>query len=371
MSEQTRQRMIGERIARAQAVMGEQGIDVLFVTPSSDLTYLLDYPAHASERLTLLAIPQAGKPLVLVPRLEAVRLKDRAGLVDVHAWGETESPTALAAQLLPQARRATVAIGDQTWAVFLLHLMEAFPDATFVSADRILRELRMVKDAQEIALMREASRRTDQVWQAVLDGVPFRGRTERQVAEAIAGLVEEQGLDGPAFLIVASGPNSASPHYLTGERAIDTGDAVVVDFGGRHEHYASDLTRTVHVGGPSDEFRRVYETVLQANQAAFAATRPGAECQEIDRAARAVITAAGYGEYFIHRVGHGLGMDVHEAPYMVEGNDLRLEDGMVWTDEPGIYLPDRFGVRIEDVVVVTADGAEKLNQVTRELVIVD
>ena len=371
MSDANELQVLRDRIGRAQAELQRQGVDFLFVTPSADLTYMLGYPAHASERLTLLAIPRQGKPAVVAPKLEAVRLGDKRELVDIHAWGETESPTALVAQLMPDARKGTVAISDQTWSVFLLRLMESLPDATFVSADRILRELRMVKDAGEIAAMREASRRTDQVWQAVLDTVAFRGKSEREIAAAITEQCEKAGLKGPAFLIVGSGPNSASPHYMTGERVIEEGDAVVVDFGGYYQNYASDLTRTVHVGEPSDEFRRVYETVLRANEAAFKATKPGAQCQEIDRVARTLIGDAGYGEYFIHRVGHGLGLDVHEGPYMVEGNDLRLKPGMVWTDEPGIYIPGKFGVRIEDVVVVTEDGAEKLNHVTRDLVVVD
>ncbi|HET7035847.1 MAG TPA: Xaa-Pro peptidase family protein [Thermomicrobiaceae bacterium] len=359
------------RIERAQQVMARQGVDYLFVTPSPDLVYLLDYPAHASERMTLLAVPRSGQPLILAPELEAPRLEEKRSLLAIHPWGETQQPAQLAANLLPNLNGATIAISDVTWAVFLLRLMQAMPQARFVPGDTVLRELRMVKDAQELEYLRIASQRTDQVWQATLDRVPFVGQSETMVAAQMTELMAEFGLAGPEFLIVASGPNSASPHHITGARVIQPGDAVVIDFGGRYHHYVSDLTRTVHVGEPSDEFRRVYETVLRANEAAFAATRPGAECQAVDRAARTVIADAGYGDYFIHRVGHGIGVDVHEEPYMVEGNTQTLAPGMVYTDEPGIYLPGRFGVRIEDVVVVTERGAEKYNHAGRTLTVVE
>lgn len=357
------------RIDRARAVMAARGIDHLFVTPSSDLTYLLGYPAHASERLTLLCVPRDGEPFVVAPSLEAMRLQARSGLVDVHAWAETESPTELVARLLEGGKGARIAIADQTWAVFLLRLQAALPDASFVAGNEVLRELRVVKDAHELAIMREASARTDAAWAEFIATGTLAGKTELQVATEIKRLLRKHGMDAEGFCIVGSGPASASPHHITSERVIQPGDAVVCDFGGILDHYYSDITRTVHVGEPSDEYRHVYETVLRANRAAFAAARPGTPCQEVDRAARAVITAAGYGEYFIHRVGHGLGLDVHEDPYMVEGNTLPLQPGMVFSDEPGIYIPGRFGVRIEDILVCTPEGAESLNNVTRDLVV--
>jgi Xaa-Pro aminopeptidase len=349
--------------------MARQDVDYLFVTPSSDLIYMLGYPAHSSERLTLLGVPQDGEPFVVVPTLESVRLNHRRDIVDIHAWDETDSPTALVARLVEGA--GSIAVSDQTWAGFLMKLQEELPDARFVSGTPVLRELRMIKDAEEIENIRIASAKTDAAWEEFVATVSITGLTEIQAGEKLAELMAAQGLPRPTFLIVGSGPNSASPHYMTGERAIKHGDAVVFDFGARWNHYTSDLTRTVCVGEPTEEYITVYNTVLAANRAAFAAVRPGVECQEIDRAARKVIEDAGYGEYFIHRVGHGLGLDGHEEPYMVEGNSLPLAEGMVFSDEPGIYISGHFGVRIEDILVCTEDGAESFNNCNRELTVME
>ena len=361
--------VFADRIARAQAEMGRQDVDFMFVTPSSDLIYLLGYPAHSSERLTLLGIPQDGEPFVVAPRLEAVRLEDRRDIVDVHAWEETESPTALVARLVEGASGAAIAVNDQTWSGFLLRLINELPESSFISGTAVLRELRMIKDAAEIANIQEASSRTDAAWVKFTETVTLTGRSEREVARELANLLVEQGLSAPTFLIVGSGPGSASPHYLTSDRVIEKGDAVVFDFGARWNHYTSDITRTVHVGEPSAEYRKVYDIVLQANRAARAEVKPGVPCEAIDKAARDVIDAAGYGEFFIHRVGHGLGLDGHEEPYMVAGNTLPLRPGMVFSDEPGIYIPDAFGVRIEDILVCTEDGAHSFNDAPRELLV--
>jgi Xaa-Pro aminopeptidase len=359
------------RLRRAQAEMSKQGVDYLFVTPSSDLTYLLGYPAHASERMTLLGVPREGEPFVVAPTLEATRLDNRRDIVDVHAWNETESPAELTARLL-EHKGGAIAISDQTWSIFLLRLQEAIPDARFQSGTGILRELRMTKDAAELDALRDAGRRADRVWEKFIESARMAGRTERDVANEVNELMRAEGLDPAGFLIVASGPGSASPHYMTSERVIQNGDSIVFDFGSTLEHrYWCDITRTLHVGEPSAEYRKVYDIVLAANRAARAAVKPGVTCQEIDRAARKVIDDAGYGEYFIHRLGHGLGLDGHEEPYMVEGNTLPLAPGMVFSDEPGIYIPGKFGVRIEDILVCTEDGAESLNDAPRELVVVD
>lgn len=358
-----------QRMARAKDEMGRQGVDFLFVTPSSDLIYLLGYPAHSSERMTLLGIPRDGEPFVVVPTLEATRLENRREIVDIHAWNETESPSELTARLVEGAQGGSIGISDQTWAVFLIRLQESMPDARFVSGTAIIRELRMMKDQQEIEHLRYVGSRTDAAWNQFVATASLAGRTEQDVAAELASRIEEQGLPRPGFLIVASGPASASPHHMTSDRVIQEGDAIVFDFGSQHEHYWSDITRTVHVGEPSDEFRTVYDTVLRANEAAKAIVRPGVSCEAVDRAARDVIEEAGYGEYFIHRVGHGLGLDGHEEPYMVSGNDLPLRRGMVFSDEPGIYIPGKFGVRIEDILVCTQDGYESFNDARRDLVV--
>ena len=363
------------RITRAQAEMERQGIDWLIVSPGSDLVYLMGYPAHTSERLTALATPRrGGEPFVVLPRLEAPRLADRADLaeiIDIRAWDETANPIRLLAGGLGGGSTLTIAVSDQMWSGFLLKLIDALPGARFVNADSVLKALRQIKSAEEIAHLREAGRRTDAVWEEFIRTARLTGRTETEVGRELAGIMARHGLGEPAFLICASGPASASPHHLTGERRIAPGDAVIFDFGGNIEGYKSDITRTVHVGEPSDEFRRVYDVVERARRAAFAAVRPGASCASVDAAARGVIAEAGYGEYFIHRVGHGLGLDVHEEPYLVGGNETPLRPGMVFSDEPGIYLPGRFGVRIEDSVACTEGGGELLNNATRELVVME
>ncbi len=361
------------RIARAQAEMERRGIDWLIISPSSDLVYLSGYPAHASERLTALAAPRhGGEPFVVVPRLEVPRLEGRADLaeiIDIRVWDETADPIRLLAGGLGDPAGKTIAVSEQLWSGFLLRLIDACPGARFTNAATVLKELRQIKSPEEVAHLREAGRRTDAVWEEFIRTARLAGRTERELGRELAGIMARHGLGEPAFMICASGPASASPHHLTGERRIAPGDAVIFDFGGNIEGYKSDITRTVHVGEPSDEFRRVYDIVERARQAAFAAVRPGATCASIDAAARGVIAEAGYGRYFIHRVGHGLGLDVHEEPYLVGGNETPLRAGMVFSDEPGIYLPGRFGVRIEDTVVCVDGGGELLNNATRELVV--
>jgi Xaa-Pro aminopeptidase len=361
------------RIARAQAEMERQGIDWLIIAPSSDLVYLMGYPAHTSERLTALATPRrGGEPFVVVPRLEAPRLESRDDLHDIidrRVWEETENPIRLLADGLGDPQGQTIAVSDQMWSGFLLKLMDACPGARFVNADAVLKELRLIKADDEIAFMREAGRLTDEVWDEFVETTTLAGKTELEVGRVLGELMGRKGLGSPAFMLVASGPGSASPHYMTSGKVIEEGDAVVFDFGGNVEGYKSDITRTVHVGEPSEEFRKVYAIVDEARKAAFAAVRPGATCESIDAAARTLIADAGYGEYFIHRVGHGLGLDVHEAPYLVGGDTTPLRPGMVFSDEPGIYIPGKFGIRIEDSVLCTEDGGEFLNNARHDLVV--
>ncbi|HET8628360.1 MAG TPA: Xaa-Pro peptidase family protein [Thermomicrobiales bacterium] len=370
MSEQAiANRIYSDRIAKAQAELDRQGVDFLVVGPSSDLFYLLGHPARTSERLKVAVIPRQGQAFVVVPTLEAPGLAERQDLVDLRRWDDTANPIDLFAAGIGDARGKTIAVGDQLWSVFLLRMQAACPGAQFVSGAGVLKELRVIKSADELDLLREAGRRTDDAWAEFIESATLAGRTETEVARHLAGLMEEHGLGAPAFMIVASGPGSASPHHHTGERRIEEGDSVVFDFGGNIQGYKSDITRTVHVGEPPDEYRRVYDVVNRAREAAFAAVRPGAPCESVDAAAREVITQAGYGEYFIHRVGHGLGLDVHEEPYMVGGNAEPLRAGMVFSDEPGIYIPGRFGIRIEDAVACTETGGEFLNHATHELIV--
>ncbi|HRA48713.1 MAG TPA: Xaa-Pro peptidase family protein [Thermomicrobiales bacterium] len=356
------------RLEHAQQAMATAGVDVMLIGPSSDLRYLTGIDAHISERLNLLVLPRQGKGTFVVPNLEALNFQDKADLVEIVGWGETEQPAAIVGKLITTTK--VRAIGDQLHAVFLLRFQEAAPGGSWVPAGPILKDLRMHKDAAELAAQREVAKRTDEAWAAFLESGPISGLTERQVMDRLSQLMVERGMKSE-FGICASGPHSAMPHYHTGERVIGQGDAVLFDWGGELNGYLSDMTRTVFIGTPSEEQRKVYEIVLRANQAAFEAVRPGVPCEAIDAAARAVITEAGYGDAFIHRVGHGLGMDVHEDPYLVLGNTMPLAEGMVFSDEPGIYLAGMFGVRIEDTVACTADGAVRINNAPKDLTIMD
>ena len=359
-----------ERIDRAQAEMKRQGIDILLVGPSSDLVYLIGYDAHLSERMNLLIIRQTGKPDLVVPMLESFLALPAEPNVTLRRWEETESPSELAASLIGDTNGLTLGVSDQLWSTFTIKLQKAMPHGNWESGQPVLAHLRVTKDQLELDNMLEVARLTDEAWHEFIEGGRISGLTETQAMDRLAGMMEKRGI-GCSFGICASGPNSASPHHHTGDRVIQPGDAVVFDWGGKLHGYHSDVTRTVFIGNPTDEFRKVYDIVRQANQAALDAVRPGVPAESIDKAARDLITQAGYGEAFLHRVGHGLGMDVHEEPYLVGGNTTPLEVGMVFSDEPGIYLAGKFGVRIEDSVVVTETGGKRLNEATRELTVMD
>ncbi len=342
------------------------GIDAVLLSVGSDLPYFTGYEAMVNERLTMLVVPGEGEATMLIPRLEAPRVP--AGSFQLVPWDETEDPIALAARMIPGARR--VGIGDHTWSFFLLGLQRQLETVTWAPASALTRQLRMRKDAAEIAALRAAAHGVDRVMGRIPSEVRFAGRTEIEVSRDLARMTIEEGHEVSSFAIVAAGPNGASPHHEPGDRVIESGDLVVCDFGGRVDGYYSDSTRTFSVGDPSDRQREVHELVAAATQAARHAVAPGLECQEVDRAARAVIDGAGYGDYFIHRTGHGIGLETHEHPYMVEGNDLALEPGMAFSIEPGIYLPGEFGVRIEDIAVCGDSGADVLNESQRGLVVV-
>ena len=354
-----------DRLRRAQAEMAKQGMDLLVVGASADLLYLIGYAGHESERMSVLVLPRDGAPHYVVPGLEAPLLHDQRDLLEIVPWEDTEDPAAKVAAIAGTAALGTIAAGDELWSVFTLRLQRAMPRARWAEGGQLLRPLRMIKDERELALLAEAARRTDETWEEFLT-FSITGLTEWQIRDHLLALLAARGLQ-PVFCNVGSGPNGASPHQTASDRGIGPGDAVVCDWGGTLDGYHSDVTRTAHVGEPSPEFVRAYEAVLAANQAAFEAVRPGVPCQQIDRAARSVLTQAGYGDAFIHRTGHGLGLSLHEEPYLVEGNTLPLAAGMVFSDEPGVYFPGQFGIRIEDTVVCTADGGRRLNEATRAL----
>ncbi len=352
------------RLQRARALMVGRGVDVLLLSVGADLPYFTGYRAMPLERLTMLVVPVAGPATLVVPGLEAPRVVPRPEAFAVRSWGETEDPTELVAGLCGSPER--VAVGDSTWSAFLLALQERLPATVFEAASPLTRELRMRKGPEEIDLLRRAGAAVDRVVDR-LDQYPFAGRSERRLSAEVAAMTVEEGHEVSTFSIVASGPNGASPHHEAGDRVIGDGDAVVVDFGGRLAGYCSDITRTFFVGEPPARFLDAFAAVQAAQQAGVEAAAPGVSAEEVDRAARRVITEAGYGPFFLHRTGHGIGLEEHEHPYVVEGDATPLEEGMAFSVEPGVYLPGEFGVRLEDVVVVTPDGAERLNHASRDL----
>ena len=358
------------RLARGAAQAREAGFDGLLVAPGADLAYFADYlPIATTERITLLVVPAEGEPTMIVPVLEhdSAAATAAAGAFRIVDWRDGEDEYVPTAALLEPAGR--YAVSDATWAMHLLALQEKLPGARFESISHALPMLRAVKGPDEIDRLAAAGAAADATFEDILS-VRFAGRTENEVAADLARLLREHGHSQVDFTVVGSGPNGANPHHEAGERTILDGDMVVLDFGGIMDGYGSDTTRTVHVGEPTDEEHEVFEVVRHAQQAAFEAVAVGVPCQDIDRAARAVIADAGYGDHFIHRVGHGIGMTTHEPPYMVEGEERPIEAGMCFSIEPGIYLPGRFGVRIEDIVVADHDGAHRLNNTSRELHIV-
>ena len=359
------------RMERAARTAAEAGLAGLLVAPGPDLVWLTGYtPPAVTERLTLLVLAAGQDPVLVVPALEAPDAHRAAGAaaLTLRDWTDGKDPYAATAALLDASGR--FGISDNAWALHLLALRQAMPHSSYASLTEALPMLRAVKDAAELDLMAAAGAAADATFEEIRT-VPFAGRRESDVAADLDRLLRRHGHEQVDFTIVASGPNGANPHHEAGDRVIARGDTVVLDFGGLRDGYGSDTSRTVHVGVPTEEELRVHDIVREAQEAGFRAVRPGAACQDVDRAAREVIAAAGYGEYFIHRTGHGIGVTTHEPPYMIEGEERPLAPGMCFSVEPGIYLPGRFGVRIEDIVTVTEDGGRRLNTTTRELVIVE
>jgi Xaa-Pro aminopeptidase len=357
-------------LQRAATTMKRLGVDALLVGPGADLRYLTGYHAVPLERLTLLIARADGRHTLVVPTLERPRAEAAAppGGVDLVDVGETDDPyEVVAARLADLGARPALAVGDRLWATFLLRLQDRLPEARWQPASSVTRELRMRKDTRELDALRRAGRAIDRV-HAVVGDLLHPGRTEAEVGREIADRIMAEGHDGVNFVIVASGPNGASCHHETGDRELQPGDAVVVDIGGTLDGYCSDCTRNYCLGGPPDGYRAAHAALEAAQQAAVEAVRPGLTAGDVDAAARDRLAEAGYAEHFVHRTGHGIGLEEHEEPYIVAGNGLVLEAGMTFSIEPGIYVPGRWGMRIEDIVAVTDDGCERLNRMGRGLV---
>lgn len=363
------------RLARTRDATRVAGLDALLITPSPDLRYLLGVAGASHERLTCLVLPADGDPVLVVPALERPGLDGTPVLelgLEIAEWTDGQDPYALVAAVLRRSRSLVTraGVGDAMPAAHVLALRDALPACQQKLASTVLAQLRMRKDSAEIAALTVAGEAIDRVHARMGEWLRV-GRTEAQVGADVAAAIVEEGHTSAAFVIVGSGPNGASPHHDVSARVLAPGDVVVVDIGGpTPEGYFSDCTRTYSLGDPADTDADLAYAVLQSAQnAAVAAVAPGVTAEEVDAAARVPITEAGFGQQFIHRTGHGIGLDVHEQPYIVAGNDLVLEPGMAFSIEPGIYFRGHWGARIEDIVVVTESGVTRLNQRPRDLAV--
>jgi Xaa-Pro aminopeptidase len=373
-----------DRLARAARLVERRELAALLVGGGPDLRHLTGYDAMPLERLTMLVVPARGRATLIAPRLEGTPARSSpaasAGLVDVTTWEETDSPHRLVGDLVrgsagrgSPAELLAVAVSDTLWASHVLRLQEVLP-GSFELGSTVTRELRIVKDPEEIELLRLAAHAADRVVDAIAAG-RLVGRTEEDVGREVRDRLIAEGHDEAAFAIVASGPNSSSPHHGASYRVIGAGEPIVLDIGGTIAGYGSDITRMLWVAGPagsgpSDEFAAAFDVLQRAQAAATAAVRPGVPAERIDAAAREVIARAGLGSRFIHRTGHGIGLEAHEDPYIVAGDSEPLRAGMAFSIEPGIYLDGEWGMRLEDIVVCGEDGADVLNRADRSLRVV-
>ena len=363
--------MFAERAAKVRVRMAELGVDAVLLSVGPDLPYLTGYEAMPLERLTMLVLPREGDATLVVPRLEAPRVVERPDVFEVRPWQETDDPIAIVADLVAGA--GSLAIGDRTWARFVVDLQHALPAAEWSRASAIVGPLRARKDPAEIAALRRAGAAVDRIAAELQAGeIDLIGRTEAQVSAELGRRILAEGHHRVNFAIVAAGPNAASPHHEPGDRVITEGEVVLCDFGGTllgddGIGYCSDITRCVFLGEPTSEVAEAYAVLLDAQQAAVAAAVVGTPCEAVDAAARRIITEAGWGEQFIHRTGHGIGIEEHEDPYIVSGNATVLEPGHAFSIEPGIYVEGRFGFRLEDIVVAAEAGPDSLNNADHDL----
>ena len=358
------------RLRRVRAEMTARGIDAVLLSVGHDLPYLTGYHAMPLERLTLLVVRLDTTPQMLVPRLEVPRVVPQPGVFDVVAWNETDDPVAMAATMLDGANK--IAVGDQMWSRFLVELLPHVRGAEFTRAVDVVGALRAAKDGQEIEALRRAGAAADRVALELQTGaIPLVGRTEAEVSADISARLIREGHDVVNFAIVAAGENAASPHHHPSDRVIKKGEIVLCDFGGTMDGYCSDITRCVFTGEPSSDVRAAYEVLKRAQHAGVEAGRVGGSCESVDAAARKIIDDAGYGEYFVHRTGHGIGMEAHEEPYMVSGNRTPIVAGHAFSVEPGIYVPGKWGMRLEDIVVATNDGPDSMNRANHDLISVE
>ena len=356
------------RMDRVRAEMASRNVDALILSVGHDLPYLTGYLAMPLERLTLLVVHRDGPAHMIIPRLEAPRVTEMPAVFSMVPWNETDDPIGIAHSLLGAAGR--VAVGDQMWSRFLVDLLAHRRGTEWLRSVEVMAPLRSRKDDAEIAALAAAGMAADRVAAQLHAGdIPLVGRTEAQVSADISARLIAEGHQKVNFAIVAAGENAASPHHHAGDRVIRAGEIVLCDFGGTMDGYCSDITRCVHLGAVPADIAEAYAVLKEAQAAGVAAGAPGSRCEDVDSASRSVITAAGFGEYFVHRTGHGIGMEEHEDPYMVSGNTDRIESGHAFSVEPGIYVPGKWGMRLEDIVVATASGPRALNNANHDLVV--
>jgi Xaa-Pro aminopeptidase len=353
-------------LRRLQELLGGADIDCAAVGPTTTMRYLLGHAPHADERLCLLLVSPTQAQLV-VPQLSAEDLAAHTGL-QMLTWTDDQGPAkALGGSLLRGRRAGSLAVDGSMRADFLLPLLGMLAPRRVLSLDPLLEPLRILKTAEEIDALARAAAQADMAMQAATEACR-PGATEAEVAWAAEASFRSGGAERVEFTLVAAGANAALPHHASGDKALARGEGVILDIGASLGGFKSDITRVVTLGEPPPELLRVYEIVRRANETAAGVIRPGVSAGEVDAAARKVIEEAGYGEYFIHRTGHGIGLDIHEPPWIRAGEQTRLETGMVFSVEPGVYLPGRLGVRLEDIVVVEADGVQVLTGTGHELI---
>ena len=356
-----------DRLDRVRKAMADQAIDVLLLSVGHDLPYLTGYYAMALERLTMFVVPRDGEATLVVPELEARRVVEQPDVFTVQPWPESADPVEIVARLCGAA--STLAVGDQMWARFLVELLPHLPEASYRRAVDVVGPLRTIKDDTEIAALRAAGAAADRVAAQLHAGdIALVGRTEAEVSADISARLLAEGHDKVNFAIVAAGENAASPHHHASSRVIAADEVVLCDFGGTMNGYCSDITRCVFTGAPPADIADAYAVLHTAQAASVAAATVGTSCEDVDRAARRIIADAGFGEYFIHRTGHGIGLEEHEDPYIIAGNTEPLAPGHAFSIEPGIYIGGRWGIRLEDIVVASEAGPQRLNNADHSLV---
>lgn len=368
--------MFANRLSRVRAAMAAADVDTLLLSVGPDLPWLVGYEAMPLERLTMLVVPIDGLPRLVLPSFEVPRVIENPDVFSIQGWEETQNPVEIVANMASAA--GTIALGDHTWSRFTLALQDALPSRSWRPSGEIVGPLRASKDAHEISALQRAADGVDKIAAELQSGqIPLIGRTEADVSAELSKRILEEGHAKVNFAIVAAGENASSPHHHAGSRVIRAGEVVLCDFGGTTKEpegqpgYCSDITRCVYTGEPPAEFVEAYDVLQRSQAAATLAATAGTSFQDIDRVARSGMAEGDLDQYFLHRLGHGIGVEAHEDPYLVEGNTNLMQVGNAFSIEPGFYVADKWGARLEDIVICTSDGARPLNNASRDLAIVE